>query len=53
MFRELLAFQETEHKYPEPALGKIILLDPASAKKASIKPDKSDLNDYEKAFGNS
>lgn len=53
MFRELLAFQETEQTYPEPALGKIILLDPTSTKKASIQPDKSNLNDYEKAFGNS
>jgi hypothetical protein len=53
VFRELLALQEAENNYPQTPIGKIILLDPGSARKANIQPDKSDLNQYEKAFGNS
>ncbi|MEO6000053.1 MAG: hypothetical protein ABIN89_24660 [Chitinophagaceae bacterium] len=34
-------------------IGKVVLLDPTSTRKAEIKPDKSDLEDYEKAFGKS
>jgi transposase len=53
MFRELLALQEMEHTDPATPVGKIILLDPGSAKKAAIQPDKSDLDTYEKAFTSS
>ncbi len=53
MFRELLALQETENTDPVTPVGKIILLDPCSAKKASIQPDKSDLDTYEQAFTSS
>lgn len=53
MFRELLGLQEAENNYPVAPIGKIILLDPDSAKKADIRPDKSDLNAYEQAFGTS
>lgn len=52
-FRELLALQEREHAAPGTPVGKIILLDPGSAKKAAISPDKSDLDTYEKAFTSS
>ena len=51
VFRELLALQEAEKKYPVQPIGKIILLDAANNKKADIQPDKSDLNTYERAFG--
>jgi transposase len=50
IFRELLAFRETEQNYPVPATGKIILMDIKNNKKADIQPDKSDLNTYERAF---
>ena len=53
IFREMLAFQESEKKYPAPQTGKIILMDTKNNKKADIQPDKSDLNTYEKAFENS
>ncbi len=53
IFRELLAFHESEKNYPAPQTGKIILLDPKNNKKADIQPDKSDLDTYEKAFENS
>ena len=53
VFRELLALQEAEYNRPAPSIGKVILLDPNSARKADISPDKSDLGTYEKAFGNS
>lgn len=53
VFRELLVLREAESHYPVPAIGKIILLDTNNNKKADTQPDKSDLNDYEKAFGNS
>ena len=52
IFRELLAFQESEKKPASPT-GKIILLDPKNNKKADIQPDKSNLNTYEEAFKNS
>jgi transposase len=53
VFRELLALQQAEKQYPEPSLGKVILLNQVSAAKANTQPDKSDLNDYENAFANS
>ncbi len=53
LFREMLSFHEKEQNYPVPILGKVILLDSNSAKKASIQPEKSDLSAYEKAFGGS
>lgn len=50
LFIELLVHQEQEdHTLPAP-IGKVILLDPASTRKADIKPDKSDLGAYEQAF---
>ena len=53
IFRELLALhQDSNRDYTTP-VGKVILLDPNSTRKAEMKPDKSDLNDYELAFGNS
>jgi len=33
-----------------PAIGKIILMDQNISRKTETKPDKSDLDDYEKAF---
>ena len=53
MFRELVALREAENKHPVPAVGKIILLNSGTNKKANTKPDKSDLNTYEQAFGDS
>ncbi|HAL81183.1 MAG TPA: IS21 family transposase [Mucilaginibacter sp.] len=53
IFRELIAFHESEKNYPAPLTGKIILLDTKNNKKAEIQPDKSDLSTYEKAFENS
>ena len=53
VFRELLAFHESEKNYPAPPTGKIILLDTKINKKADIQPDKSDLSTYEEAFENS
>jgi hypothetical protein len=52
VFRELLAVQEAAQAAPVAAVGKVILLDPNSSRKADITPDRSDLNEYEKAFGN-
>ena len=52
IFRELLAFHESEKNYPAPSTAKIILLDLKNNKKADIRPDKSDLNTYEEAFTN-
>lgn len=51
VFRELLAMQEAVQAAPVAAVGKVILLDPNSSRKADITPDRSDLNEYEKAFG--
>ena len=53
IFRELLAFHESEKNYPAPPTAKIILLDTNNNKKADIQPDKSDLSTYEEAFENS
>lgn len=53
MFRELLAFHESEKNYPSPPTAKIILLDSKNNKKADIRPDKRDLSTYEEAFENS
>ena len=54
LFRELLAFRlrEAQKEVPDPALAKVILLDPHSAKKAAIQPDTSSLDTYEQAFRN-
>jgi hypothetical protein len=54
LFRELLAFRlrEAHKEVPDPALAKVILLDPHSAKKAAIRPDTSSLDTYEQAFQN-
>jgi len=52
LFRELLELQQAEKDYPAPQLGKIILLDIANNKKADTRPDKSNLDTYEKAFDN-
>ena len=54
LFRELLAFRlrEAHKEVPDPALAKVILLDPHSAKKAAIQPDTSSLDTYEQAFQN-
>ena len=53
IFRELIAFHESEKNYPAPPTGKVILLDTTNNKKANIQPDKSDLSTYEEAFENS
>jgi transposase len=55
IFRELLIVHEAEKGDStrfESAAGKLILLDPDSTRKAETRPDKSDLDAYEKAFGN-
>jgi transposase len=54
LFRELLAFRlrEAEKEVPDTALAKVILLDPASARKADIRPDTSSLDTYEQVFQN-
>lgn len=53
IFRELVAFHESEKSYLAPPTGKVILLDTTNNKKANIQPDKSDLSTYEEAFENS
>lgn len=53
IFREMLAFHESEKKDSAPPTAKIILLDTKNNKKADIQPDKSDLSTYEEAFENS
>jgi len=53
IFRELLALHQDRNRDYTTPVGKVILLDPNSTRKAEMKPDKSDLNDYELAFGNS
>jgi hypothetical protein len=53
IFGELLAFYESEKKYPTPSTGKIILLYTENNNKANIQPDKSNLSSYEEAFENS
>jgi transposase len=50
-FSELLTMHEEEDKNITAPTGKIILLDSASTRKAEITPDKSDLGNYEQAFG--
>jgi len=50
IFIELLVHQEQEDETLPAPLGKVILLDPASTRKADIRPDKSDLGAYEQAF---
>jgi transposase len=52
IFRDLLAFHESEKNYPAPPTAKIILLDTKNNEKADIQPDKSDLSTYEEAFEN-
>jgi transposase len=50
LFIELLVHQEQEDQTLPAPIGKVILLDPANARKADIRPDKSDLGAYEQAF---
>jgi transposase len=50
IFRELLALHQDKNKDYTTPVGKIILLDPNSTRKAETQPDKSDLDDYELAF---
>lgn len=52
IFKELLLVKPIESQRDEPSIGKVILLDPASTKKAEMKPDKSGLGAYEEIFGN-
>jgi len=49
-FCELLTMHEEEDKFIAAPIGKIILLDPNNTRKAEIKPDKSDMGNYEEAF---
>lgn len=49
-FKELLEVKSGADKEEESSAGKVTLLDPASAKKAEIKPDKSGLKAYEEIF---
>ena len=50
-FSELITIhQEQDKSIAVPAIGKIILMDPNSTKKAETKPDKSDLGNYERIF---
>lgn len=50
MFKELLLIKQKESQSEGPSIGEVKLLDPSSATKAAIKPDKSDLGTYEAAF---
>jgi hypothetical protein len=50
MFKEVLALKLRESSRPDRALANIILLNPDSAEKADIQPDKANLNDYEQLF---
>jgi transposase len=50
LFAELLAMHETQDNSSTVPIGKVILLDPASTRKAETQPDKSDLGAYEQAF---
>jgi len=52
IFKELLLVKSVESQRGEPSPGKVILLDPASTRKAEIKPDKSGLGAYEEIFSN-
>lgn len=50
-FSELITIHEQQDKsLAVPAIGKIILMDSNNTTKAELKPDKSDLGDYEKVF---
>jgi len=50
-FSELITMYEDQDKsVAAPAIGKIILMDQNNSIKAETKPDKSDLDDYEKVF---
>jgi transposase len=50
-FSELITMYDDQDKsVAAPAIGKIILMDPNNSTKAETKPDKSDLDDYEKIF---
>ena len=51
MFKELLSLYEAENRHGEGTEAKIILLDPNSTRKAETQPDKSNMDAYEKAFG--
>jgi hypothetical protein len=52
MFKELLQFNRKEAELTDDnaAESKIVLMDPNSAKKAAIQPDKSNLDTYDSAF---
>jgi transposase len=50
IFSELLTMHEEEDRSVSAPIGKVILLDPNCTKKAETRPDKSDLDAYEKAF---
>jgi transposase len=52
IFKELLLVKSVESQRGGPSPGKVILLDPASTRKAEIKPDKSGLGAYEEIFSN-
>ena len=52
IFKELLQVKPGEEQKNVPSIGKVILLNPASTKKAEMKPDKSDLGTYEEIFSN-
>ncbi len=50
-FSELITMYEDQDKtVTAPAIGKITLMDQNNSIKAETKPDKSDLDDYEKVF---
>lgn len=50
IFIDLLVQREGEVQRQPPPIGKVILLDPGSTRKADTRPDKSDLGAYERAF---
>ena len=51
MFLELLTMYEAQDHSITAPIGKVILLDPSSTRRAETKPDRSDLGAYEEAFG--
>ena len=49
-FSELITLHQQQDQTITTPTGKIILLDPHNSRKAEIKPDKSNLGDYEEIF---
>jgi len=50
MFKDLLLIKQEESQSDGSSIGEVKLLDPSSAIKAAIIPEKSDLGIYKAAF---